>query len=375
MRRAIVVVLTALLMGSAVAAHASSTEHIKDQFTSISWGGSDGSLPWSGSWQENGDDGDEKQGNVRVVSSGNCASGNCIRIGGLLSGHGASRSAPTGSLGDLTLRYDLRNVVTLLPLGLTSLQVQVRGDGGWETVATHNLGSNFSGGFDYEGIDAAGELDLRFTITGLTMTSEVYIDNVEIVGVLIEEEPTTTTTTTPLSESTTTTVAPTTTTGHPATTTATDQPASTTTTKPRTTTTADRGSTTSTTEATSSTERATTSTTPAGDDDGDSPSSSPVGSIGTGGPGSGGSGDGGSAIGPEGSGIRAAATGLQASFQGDLYGEVRTVSSLGGVDLQADYNMAVEVIKASWAWVILLGLIIAWALVTGLDRRREPVAV
>jgi hypothetical protein len=89
-----------------------------------------------------------------------------------------------------------------------------------------------------------------------------------------------------------------------------------------------------------------------------------------------GSGDGtgtGVGIGPDGSGIRAAARGLQASFQGDLYGDMRTVSAINGVDLQADYNMAVEVIRATWAWVVVLGLLIAWAIVSGLDHRREDI--
>ena len=93
---------------------------------------------------------------------------------------------------------------------------------------------------------------------------------------------------------------------------------------------------------------------------------------GGGGPGGGGSGDGGSGggTGPESSGIRAAARGLQADFQGDLYGEVRSLSSVDGTDFRADYNMAVEVIEASWAWIVLLGLVIAYSIVTGLDRRR-----
>jgi hypothetical protein len=80
-----------------------------------------------------------------------------------------------------------------------------------------------------------------------------------------------------------------------------------------------------------------------------------------------GSGDG---VAPGGSGIRAATRGLQANFQGDLYGEVRSLSSLNGVDFQADYNMAVEVIEASWAWMVLLGLVVAYAIISGLDKRR-----
>jgi hypothetical protein len=50
---------------------------------------------------------------------------------------------------------------------------------------------------------------------------------------------------------------------------------------------------------------------------------------------------------------------------------VRKVSSLNGVDLQADYRIAVEVIRSSWAWMVLLGLLIAWAIVSGLDGRRN----
>ena len=71
-----------------------------------------------------------------------------------------------------------------------------------------------------------------------------------------------------------------------------------------------------------------------------------------------------------GSGIRAAARGLQADFQGDIYGEVRSVSALNGIDFQADFNLAVEVIEASWAWIVLLGLIIAYSIISGLERRR-----
>ena len=73
---------------------------------------------------------------------------------------------------------------------------------------------------------------------------------------------------------------------------------------------------------------------------------------------------------PGGSGIRAAARGLQANFQGDIYGEVRSASALNGIDFQADFNLAVEVIEASWAWIVLLGLIIAYSIISGLDRRR-----
>jgi hypothetical protein len=41
------------------------------------------------------------------------------------------------------------------------------------------------------------------------------------------------------------------------------------------------------------------------------------------------------------------------------------------VDLQADYNMAVEIIEASWGWIALLGLVVAYSILSGLDRRRR----
>jgi hypothetical protein len=74
---------------------------------------------------------------------------------------------------------------------------------------------------------------------------------------------------------------------------------------------------------------------------------------------------------PDGGGLRQAARGLQANFQGDLYGEVRGVTYLNGVDLQADYNLAVEIIEASWGWIAVLGLIVAYSILSGLDRRRR----
>jgi hypothetical protein len=66
-----------------------------------------------------------------------------------------------------------------------------------------------------------------------------------------------------------------------------------------------------------------------------------------------------------------AARGLQANFQGDVYGDIRGVTDLNGLDFQADYNMAVEIIEASWGWIALLGLVVAYSILTGLDRRRS----
>jgi hypothetical protein len=384
MRRLTAVVVAIALMGLAVTASAHETGHYKDKFTSISWHGSDGSLPWPGPWSEIGDDGDEKKGNVRVVSSGNC-SGNCMRISALttlLGSIGAVRSADTSFLEGITLSFDVRSTSSLLA---STLDVQVNGGGGWVGVAQYNLAPGINEHASIDVSDFSSEnFRVRFLFSGLLLSSEVYIDTVEILGTYVEST-TTTTTTVP---QTTTTTASTTTTTQPSTTT-TSGPAGTT-----STTTPGSGSPAPTTTTTQPGEGKSTSTTVPGDTDGSTTSTTPDSTtttiIGGGpcGPGQGGGPDGGdpdgsglgdggtegdgvtNAFAPGGSGIRAAARGLQANFQGDLYGDVRSVSALNGIDFQADFNMAVEVIEASWAWIVLLGLVIAYSIVSGLDRRR-----
>ncbi|MDP9494156.1 MAG: hypothetical protein M3P87_02855 [Actinomycetota bacterium] len=349
MRRALVPFLCLVTFAMALPAVADEDANFKDKFDSISWGGSNGSLPWSGPWLEIGDDGDEKKSNVRVVSSGNCASGNCIRFSALttlLGSIGAERSADTSVLEDAELCFDLMATESLFG---SQLLVQVNGGGGWVTVATYNLGAEQT---DHPTIDISdyrsADFSLRFEFSGALLSSEVFIDNVEITGEMIEE--TTTTTTAPPTTTTTsptTTTAPTTTTTRPTTTTT--RPPSTTTVfdgeSPTTTVTGDTSSTTPPDDSSASGLITT------GDDD-----QLPPGSDGLGG-----------------SGIRQAARGLQANFDSGLFGEVSAISPITGVDFQARFTMAVEIIEASWAWMVLLGLVIAWSIVSGMERRRAQL--
>ena len=377
MRRLTAAVVAIALMGLAVTASAHETEHYKDKFTSISWHGSDGTLPWPGPWSEIGDDGDEKKGNVRVVSASNC-SGTCMRMSALttlLGSIGAVRSADTSFLEEITLSFDVRSTSSLLA---STLDVQVNGGGGWVGVAQYNLAPGINEHASIDVSDFSSEdFQVRFLFSGLLLSSEVFVDTVEILGTYIEPP---TTTTVP---QTTTTTTPTTTTTQPSTTT-TSGPEGTT----STTTTQPGGGKSTTTTTQPGGGKSTTTTLP-GDTDGSTTSTRPDSTTttiiagGPGGPGQGGGPDGGgpdgegtdgddatNAFAPGGSGIRAAARGLQANFQGDLYGDVRSVSALNGIDFQANFNMAVEVIEASWAWIVLLGLVIAYSIVSGLDRRR-----
>jgi hypothetical protein len=372
-RRLIAAILAVGLLVLPLSASAHQSENYKDKLTSISWGGSDGSLLWPGPWTEINDDGDEKKGNVRVVSSGNCKSGNCIWIGAvttLLGSIGARRSADTSDFDELFLRFDLCATASLLA---SELVVQVRGGGGWTTVAEYQLGSELSVSPTIDISEFRSEdFQIRFLFSGVLLSSEVYIDNIEIYGSTMEQTTTTTTAPTTTSTSTTTTTtAPTTTTTAPATTT-TSAPAATTTTKPAPAGTKpgdDGGFDTDTATTTSVPSRTSIDPGAAGGPPSSTSSTSTTTTVPAGAGGGEEGGDGGGAS--QGGGLRLATRGLQANFQGDLYGEVRGVTYLNGVDFQADYNMAVEIIEASWGWIVLLGMVVAYSILSGLDRRRR----
>jgi len=211
MRRSAAIVAVLGLMSLAVTASATAgTEHIKDKFESISWAGDDGSLPWSGPWSEIGDDGDEKKGNVRVVSSGNCASGMCIQLSALttlLGQIGAVRAADTSVLEETSLSFDLETTASLLG---SEIEVQANGGGGWVTVAEYQWNSPLTDSPDID-VSEFGSTDfqVQFRFFGPLLGGGAYIDNVEISGTLIEESTTSSTTT---STTTTTTTLDTTTT-------------------------------------------------------------------------------------------------------------------------------------------------------------------
>ncbi|MEX2651600.1 MAG: hypothetical protein WD473_04015, partial [Acidimicrobiia bacterium] len=242
MRRVLKPVLFVVAFALTIPAAATTeTANYKDKFNAIGWSGSDGSLPWSGPWQEIGDDGDEKQGKVRVVSSGNCPSGKkCMRISAtlLLTDIGAMRGADLSVLEEPELCFDVVNVPDALSLPGTKLRVEVNTGSGWSTLdgGEYDLGDEFEDHPTFDLSDFRTEnFQVRFLVVGLLSTSEVFIDNVEISGELIET--TTTTTTAPTTTSTTGADEPlaTTTTTHPDPSTTTTIPG-TTTTRPTTTT-------------------------------------------------------------------------------------------------------------------------------------------
>ena len=345
MRRSLagITVLAMLLLPVRVLADVSVSATYKDTFSTGGYAGSHGSLAWQNPWTEIGEGDGPDDGAVYVDSRDDCASGECLHIEGegeLVVLLGIMRYADLSMFTTAELSYDVKRLFDedLNGTAKAELLVQVSADGAsWTTVK--NLGLETTDGAPIQKSHTITKwiskgFAVRYVVTG-TLGSEVFVDNVEIKGEL--PMPTTTTTTKPTTTTTTST--------------STTTPGTTTTTIASTGTTIP-GTMTTTTTSTSTTTPATTTTTA------DEDNSNTAGVVPTDGP-------------PPGSGIREADTGMQADYDGDLFGTMEMEKpSVLGIELSADYLIAVEVIEASWMWMLGLGLIIAWAIVSNVERKR-----
>ncbi len=154
----------------------------RDEFVSAAYSGSVGSRPWDGAWTEIGDGGSLSSGDVRVVSSPNCSSGYCVRIG-----NSDTEDQPTKGLvraidlseeagATLSFDYLAENMD-----GKGTVYVKVSADGGasWTTLDSYEA---YSGGssasFDLSPF-ASADTQIRFDVTG-KYAMYLYVDNVQI---------------------------------------------------------------------------------------------------------------------------------------------------------------------------------------------------
>ena len=361
MRRALAVATVfAFVVAVAMTAVAGSYGTYRDEFKQPGYSGSVGTLDWSKyPWTEIKDDGSPGSGAVHVDSEGDCVGSSCLHIwseGSELNGVGAGRHADTSMFSSFDICYEVTFLGDdELTDAVLVVEKSVDGGGVWYQLAAYDLYS----GFWLHPSHAIGEYDsttIRFVVTG-TMDGEVFIDDVEIKGAI---KASTSTTSTTMSETTSSSVLGTTTSTRP----------TTTTTKVTATTTPRPEETTTTTHVTSATNPdrlgASTTTTTISDSTTTTEASGFV--VGAAPPGG--------TLGPlEGGGIREQATGMQADFDDGLFGHVEGGSlSISGVDHHVDYRMAVEEIKASWVWLVVLALVVAWSIVSGLERRRSVPA-
>jgi hypothetical protein len=373
MRRslAMITVLALMMMLATVALGAAVTQppglhSYKDAFGSVSYSGSDGSIFWESPWKEIGEGDGPSEGAVYVGIDPYCADYKCLHIFGQgepVSLIGVVRSADLSEFKEANLAYEVKRLFdgNLEGNANAKLLVQVSADGSkWDSIDSYVLETT-----DSNPIRSSKPITnwisqtfaVRFVVTG-TLGSEVFIDNVQITGSVPSEPTTTTTTTVPTTVTTiktittVTTIKPTTTTTKPGPTTTTTGYA--TTTKPPPTTTTTEPTTTTTSALDTTTTTAPTSTTTTTTTTGVAVALPP-------------------ATPPTGSGIQQTAFGIQADYSSGLFGSVAAGQpEVLGVELNANYKMAVEVIEASWVWMVVLLVVIAGAIVSGLDRRKSP---
>ena len=366
MRRVLLILTVLGLMVFAGAALAeSNSKNYLDKFSSVSYSGSDGSLHWPTTWKETLEADGPSSGKVRVGEHDHCKGSKCLIIGGeglLTVGDGASRLADLSVFEKARLSYAVGFEPAedeLLDLATANLVVEVTIDGGVAWVPVDTVGLSTEQDPMFRSVDVStfitSKFGIRFSVTG-ALGTRVLVDQVEIEGSAPAPTTTTTTSTTTTSTSTTTTTTTLVTLPPPTlpklsttSTTTTSTPTSVTTTtsiSSTTSTTADleAGGTTTTID---SDETTTTVAAGAGSDDDDS---------------------GGDGAGLQ-SGLRQTSIGVESDVPRGIFGSMPEVLSF---EVAAGYANAVELIEASWVWVLGLALMIAAVLIKGIDRRLDP---
>jgi hypothetical protein len=321
-----------------------SKETVADRFDSVSYTGNNGSRDWAGPWVETGDDGKPESGQISVTGS-NC-SGKCLKMtGGILAELAISRPADLSDFldGQLSFYVHIEPALPLVSTGI--LYVEVWGkQSGWKTVSQFTFLTD--AGMHQKSIDISAylgsEFQLRFRLTGLVGNDTVSIDEVKIAGGVA-------------ATSTTTTTSSTTSTSTPSTTTSSE---------------ARSVETVSTTTTTTRTVPAESDRSPPGDDlivdastelpiDPDQDSEALAG--------------GGEPTEPsQPDGLRVTWVGVVAdhpSGLGELEGEDAEVLA---AELDADFSLAVEVFEKARIWISILALMVAAAVIHGVDRHRSP---
>lgn len=340
MRRAGAGFVVMLLLIPALAALAvTSSANVKDTFPKVGYSGSEGSLPWAGSWVEFGDDGKAGTGRVHVGPE-YCSGGNCLHVESqdmiFDESAGVKRFADLSSLATAELRFSL----VTHTVGEGQLAVYVTRDGvSWSTMETFNLEGEKSW---HPAIAIDEFLDDGFGLKLLVSGSngiEIAVDDVEIKGTVVAEETTTT--------STTSTTEPTTSSTDKRITTTTadvpDEPADTTTTTARESTPTTAATTTTTLAETTTTESTTTTVV--------------------------------AAVPPEpprDSGIRLSRRGLQATYRPGLISGPRFDGlDLDAVETTAEFSITAEAVENAKLWIAAMALLVTAAIVAGRDWRRD----
>lgn len=184
-------VLTTLLIFALAVPVLASGYSYADDFGSGGYKGSTGSESWAAPWTEVGESNGPGSGSVTVSNSALCTLNPCLVVQGLIgvTNLGAWRRLELDPGDSAEMRYDIDFPGGALVQG--SALVQASADGrGWQTVSTHTPGAH--GTFRVSLPAASSTIDVRFVTSGLSLLGSMAIDSV-VVNVV--PAPTTTSTT------------------------------------------------------------------------------------------------------------------------------------------------------------------------------------
>ena len=147
-----------------------------DTFDDLSFSGSDGTLPLSAPWTEIGESDGPGAGDVRVQRNGQCRAGACLRIDGAASRRGAARRV---DLGGATLAVLELAVAQIGPPG-GHLVVRISPDGGRTWTSLAKLGRHDAGTMRFDVTRAATKSSLVAIDVSPGSTHSSFVDDFRV---------------------------------------------------------------------------------------------------------------------------------------------------------------------------------------------------
>ncbi len=178
---AFMVLLTSLAFPFSPAG-AAPDETFADDFQSDDFGGSTGTLPWTGPWVENGESDGPGTGLVQVDDEAQCTDDVCLVLG-KDSGPDASieRQADLAGFATATLAFDYTVHKHGGGAGVVAVMVSSNGGSDWTALESWPLGTEVSSAATYD-ITAhlATDTRIKFAVNGSTDDSHLNIDNLAV---------------------------------------------------------------------------------------------------------------------------------------------------------------------------------------------------
>ena len=164
---------------------------VRDEFTTSSYSGNNGTTTWSGAWTELGESDGVSAGVVRVGANASCAAGTCLTFDAqnvALGNRGLRRGADLSGAASATLSFSYRRRAAGAT-GIVYLEVSPNGGSSWQRLAAYPLnaddGAQIAQSFDV-GAYASSTTQIRFIGQGSasgvpsSVTRQMFIDDVQI---------------------------------------------------------------------------------------------------------------------------------------------------------------------------------------------------